>query len=209
MGASRRSDFQRQRLAYEAARIMAEQGEQEFDRARRKAASRLGVADRRAWPKNDEIQSALLQQRRLFDPQESRHAELRRLRVHALNAMRLFATFAPRLVGPALIGTGDATAGIRLHLFAESPEEVVLILIDQAIPWHERERSFCYAGGKRYTHPTFHFVAGDIPVELVVLPVQSRRNPPLDAVTERPERGADLVEVERLAHDDDELKPAD
>jgi hypothetical protein len=198
MGASRRSDIQRQHLAYEAARIMAEQGEQEFERARRKAASRLGVTDRRSWPRNDEIQDALLQQRRLFDPQATHRTELRRLRGHALGAMRLFAAFAPRLVGPTLTGTADASTGVRLYLFAEGPEEVILILLDQAIPWQERERTLCYAGGRRAVHPAFHFVAGDIPVELVVLPVQSRRDPPLDAVSERPERGADLAEVERL-----------
>lgn len=202
MGANRRSDIQRQHLAYEAARIMVEQGEQEFERARRKAAARLGVADRRVWPRNDEIQDALLQQRRLFDPHASRREELRRLRGHALGAMRLFSAFAPRLVGPALAGTADATAGVRLYLFAESPEEIILILIDQGIPWHERERTLCYTGGQRCAHPAFHFVAGDIPVELVVLPVRSRRNPPLDVVTERPERGAGIAEVERLARDD-------
>jgi len=197
MCASRRADIQRQRLAYEAARIMAEQGSQEFDRARRKAAVRAGVADRRSWPNNEEIQEALIQQRRLFE-QHSWRSDLRRLRSHALGAMRMFSAFAPRLVGPALAGSGDTTAGIRLHLFADRPEEVIVMLTEQGIPWRDRERVLAYAGGTRRAHPAFHFVAGQIPVELVVLPIQARRNPPLDAVSERPEKGADLIEVERL-----------
>lgn len=200
MCASRRVDVQRQRLAYEAARIMSEQGLQEFDRARRKAAARAGVADRRSWPNNEEIQEALIQQRRLFE-QRSWQSDLRQLRNHALGAMRLFSAFAPRLVGPALAGTADTTAGIRLHLFADGPEEVIVMLSEQGIPWRERERVLGYPGGARRAHPAFHFVAGNIPVELVVLPTQALRNPPLDAVSERPEKGADLTEVERLLHE--------
>ncbi len=198
MSASRRFDIRRQRLAYEAARIMAEQGLVEFDRVRRKAAARVGIADRRLWPNNEEIQEALLQQQRIFDPNQERETELQRLRSHALGAMRLFSAFSPRLVGPVLAGTGDMTAGVRLHLFAEGPEEVIITLTGQGIPWHERERHLSYAGGKRCPHPAFHFVAGGIPVELVVLPLQSVRAPPLDPVTERPEKGADISEVERL-----------
>jgi hypothetical protein len=201
MAASRRNDIHRQRLAYEAARIMVDQGEQEFDRARRKAAARLGVANRRSWPRNDEIQEVLLQQRRLFGGDGAQRDGLRRLRSHALSAMRLFADFGPRLVGPALTGAGDATAGIRLYLFAEGPEEVIFILMDQGIPWQERDRVLGYADGRRCAHPSFHFVAGDVPVELVVLPMRAQRSPPLDAVTERPEKGANFAEVERLAGD--------
>ena len=44
----------------------------------------------------------------------------------------------------------------------------------------------------------FAFVAGGIPFTLVVLPLQAMRNPPLDPVTERPERGADLDAVRKL-----------
>jgi hypothetical protein len=46
-------------------------------------------------------------------------------------------------------------------------------------------------------------MAGDVPFELTVLPVQALRNPPLDPVTERPERGADIAEVERLLAEGD------
>jgi len=129
---------------------------------------------------------------------------VRELRNHALGAMRLFSAFTPRLVGPVLTGTANATAGIRLHLFADGPEELIVMLTEQGIPWRERERVLSYPGGIRRAHPAFHFVAGDIPVELVVLPVRSQRSPPLDAVTDRPEKGADPAEVERLLQGDDD-----
>jgi hypothetical protein len=197
MTARSRGSPQRHRLAYEAARILAEQGDQAFERARRKAAERTGILNRRDWPTNDEIQTALLEQRRLFQSGQAA-ADLHRLREQAAAAMRTFSRFLPRLVGPALSGTGDLRQGVRLHLFADSPEELVFALLDQGIPWHEREEALRYSGGLRRMQPVFAFIAGGIPFTLVVLPLQALRNPPLDPVTERPDRGADLEAVHGL-----------
>jgi hypothetical protein len=201
MSARGRCSPQRHRLAYEAARILAEQGDQAFDRARRKAVERTGIVNRRDWPTNEEIQDALLEQRRLFEP-ERIAVDLHRLRQQAIVAMGALARFLPRLVGPALSGSGDLRQGVRMHLFADSPEELVFALIDQGIPWQEREETLRYGGGVRKVHPAFRFVAGDIPFTLVVLPIQAQRNPPLDPVTERPERGADLEALRRMLEDD-------
>lgn len=197
MSGRNRSQAQRQRLAYEAARIMVDQGVQEFDRARRKAAERAGIDNRRLWPNNEEIQEALLQQRRLFRGEEQEQG-LKRLREQALAAMRAFADFSPRLVGPVLAGSADPKQGVRLHLFTDNPEDVVLALLDQGIPWQEREAMLRYSGGLRRAHPVFAFFAAETPFDLVVLPLAAQRNPPLDPVRERPERGAGAVEVARL-----------
>ncbi len=179
---------------------MTEQGVHEFDRARRKAAARAGIGDRRLWPKNEEIQEALLQQQRLFQGARREH-EIESLRWQALAAMETFADFAPRLVGPVLSGSADPTQSVRLHLFTDNPEEVVFALLDQGIPWQEREEVFRYGGGERRTHPLFAFLAGDTAFELVVLPLRVQRNPPLDTVSDRPQRGAGAAEVARLLGD--------
>jgi len=80
MTGRKRSNAHCRRLAYEAARIMADQGIRGFDRARRKAAERVGIEDRWLWPGNREIQEALLQQQHLFQgaEQESALTSLRR-----------------------------------------------------------------------------------------------------------------------------------
>jgi hypothetical protein len=200
MGDRSRFSVQRQRLAYEAARIMIEQNLDELDRARHKAAERAGVVDRRCWPKNHEIHEALLQQLRLFRG-ETQLAALRQLREQALAAMRNFKTFMPRLVGPVLHGTADSRQGIRLHLFADSPEELVMTLLDQGIPWRQHDENFRFGSGVQRAHPVFTFIAGETPFELVVLPRGVIRNPPLDPVSERPEKGAGLAEVARLVAD--------
>jgi len=192
-----RSSAHRQRLAYEAARIMVSQDIRDFDKARRKAAERTGISDKRLWPSNGEIEEARLQQRRLFEGEKS-DQELEILREQALTAMRSLAEFTPRLVGPVLRGNADSTRGIRLHLFTDNPEEVVLALIDRGIPWKQGEALLRYGGGKRNSHPLLTFLAGQVPFELVVLPLGAMRNPPLDPASERPERGADISEVVRL-----------
>jgi hypothetical protein len=186
---------------------MVEQELSDFDRARRKAAERTGIIDRRSWPTNEAIQEALLTQRRLFRG-ETYARDLRRLRADALAAMHSFEAFSPRLVGPVLQGSGQAEEGIQLYLYAERPEDVVFALMEQHIPWQERERAFRYSGGERRNHPVFRFMAGETPVELIVLPRHAMRNPPLDPVTDRPERGADMRELERLlAGDGDRTGP--
>jgi hypothetical protein len=197
MSGRNRPNAHRQRLAYEAARIMMEQGAQEFDRARRKAAERAGIGNKRYWPSNEEIQEALLRHRRLFQG-ERQEQELRKLRKQALAAMQTFATFTPRLVGSALAGCADVAQGVRLHLFTDNPEDVVLRLLDQGIPWHEREGILRYGGGTRRAHPIFSFIAGETPFDLVVLPIGSRRNPPLSQIGERPDRGVGIAEITRL-----------
>jgi hypothetical protein len=187
----------RRRLAYESARILVEHGPTEFDRARRKAAARLGISDKRCWPDNGEINDALVEQQRLFDP-DSRERGLTDLRRHALRAMQELAAFRPRLIGSALRGTATHEHGIELRLFADSPEEVLLELMERRIPWRQREEPQRYASGAVQAHPVFEFVAGEIPVHLQVLPWQAQREPPLDPVSDRPERGIDTDELAAL-----------
>jgi len=110
----------------------------------------------------------------------------------------MFAAFGPRLVGQLLYDTVVKWRGVRLHLHAESPEDVVLELLERRIPWEQRESVLRYADGKQRSHPTLSFVAGDTPIDLVVLPVRATRSPPLSALTDRPERGLDIREVREL-----------
>ena len=195
-GTQQRCLHERRRLAYESARILAEQGPGEFERARRKAAARLGITDKRCWPDNEEINDALVAQQRLFEPDLD--ADLALLRRHALEAMRELAPFRPRLVGAALRGTATRDHGVELRLFADSPEEVLMALMDRRIPWRQRELTLRFASGAVQAYPVFEFVAGDVPVHLQVLPWQARRQPPLDPVSDRPERGMDADELAAL-----------
>jgi hypothetical protein len=192
-----RANTQREHLAYEAARIMMEQGLNDFESARRKAAERTGISDRRQWPSNEQLKEALLAQRQLFLG-AAHENESRLLKREAIQAMRMLSEFEPRLVGSTLYGVGDRQNGVELFLFADRPEDVLFTLAEQGIPWREGERTLRYADGQRLAHPAFGFLAGEVPFELIVLPVRARRQPPLDPITDRPNPGADLATVEQM-----------
>jgi hypothetical protein len=186
----------RQRIAYETARLLVADPTLDPGRARRKVAVRIGLGANRHWPSNAEVQDALSQEQRLFRPYQPE--ALRNLRLQALAAMRHFSRFRPRLVGPVLEGTADQTSRVRLHLFADTPDDVLLTLMEQRIPWEQRDLSLRYTGGVCRAHPIFRFVAGGVLMELVVLPPQAFRNPPLSPSRERPERGIDAGRLAKL-----------
>jgi hypothetical protein len=192
-----RSDQLRRALAQEAARIMSEQGIDDFLLAKRKAADRLGVADASVLPRNTEIEAALVEHHRLFAANRH-HTDLADLRRVALRAMRLLKEFDPRLVGPVLSGSASAHSEINLHLFAESAETVALRLMEQGIPHQVAERRLRYEPGRVVNYPAFKFVAGRQPIDAVVFPVNGIRQSPASPVDGRPMQRGDTTEIEAL-----------
>lgn len=195
--ASHAKNFQlRQQLTYIAARLLLADPTLGAERARRKAAQQLGGVDVRYWPSAAEVLAILAQEQRLFCPQQPQ--VLHTLRTQALAAMRHFARFQPRLVGSVLAGNADNNSRVSLHLFADTTEEVILAMLDANIPCQQRERTVRYANGERHCHLVLYFIAGTNEFELLILPSQAQRNPPLNLTTERPERGADIEQLQRL-----------
>lgn len=197
-----RAEQLRQMLAQEAARVMAEQGIDDFLLAKRKAAERLGVSDAAALPKNSEIESALVDHQRLFGAGKH-HINLRELRLTALNAMRLLKEFEPRLVGPVLTGVATEHSYIQLHVFAEQPEVVGWRLHEQGVPHRLNERRVRYERDRFVAYPVFSFVAGSQTVEAMVFPIDGLRQAPASPVDGRPIRRGGISEVEALVRSAD------
>ena len=193
MAGRRQRDALRRHLADEAARLLADEGVAGYAAARHKAAQRLGVRDTRLWPKGSEIQEALISRQRLFHRDQGR--VLAGLMQRAAEAMTRFRRFRPRLVGGVREGTADRRTPVRLHLFAETPEEVILELLEQGIPWDERSLDLPYADGGHRRRPLLYFMAGEVTFELLILPPLELHDPPLSPIDDRPERGLDLDEV--------------
>jgi hypothetical protein len=183
-----------QRIAQEAARIMADQGLQDPIAASRKAAARLGVGDNRHLPTASQVDQALEEYLRLFGG--ARHGrQLQDMRETAVQAMKALRRFQPRLTGAVLQGSADRRSPIQLHLFADTPEEVIFTLLEMGIPWKEREKSHRYGDGSRRVYPSFCFRAGDIEMELVVFPLTGLHHPPLAPAEQRPLERAPLERV--------------
>lgn len=124
----------RAQIAAAAARIMAEDGIDDFALAKRKAARQVGAEDSRSLPANDEIEAELRAYRSLYQADEH-PALIEELRRIALDAMRALKQFNPYLTGPVLKGMAGRYAAIDLQLFPESAKEVELFLLNRNIPY--------------------------------------------------------------------------
>src|SRR5688500_7571963 len=195
-----RAEHLRRALAQEAARIMAEQGIDDYRLAKRKAAERLGATDIAVLPKNTEIEAALADHQRLFES-HTHSSTLRDIRRTALQAMRLLKRFDPRLVGPVLSGTASAHSEVNLHLFAEGAESVALHLLDNGIPHRIAERRLRYEPDRLMSYPVVRFVAGNRDIDAVVFPINGIRQSPASPVDGRPMRRANTEELETLLND--------
>lgn len=194
---SGRDQQMRARIAQEAARLMTEEGIHDFYVAKRKAAQRLGAPDTRNMPRNMEVEAALQEYQRLFHAEE-RAARLKALREGAAQAMRFLADFNPRLVGSVLSGTAGQHADINLHLFADTPEDVSLFLMEANIPFNTSHKRMRVNREEWQEFPCYEFMAGEHPVELVVFAREGRREAPRSPVDGRPMQRAGLDEVEAL-----------
>lgn len=188
---------QRQRLAQEAARLMAEGGIRDFQMAKRKAAQRLGIFDDTSLPQNREIEDALRGYQRLFlgDRQQ---AHLRQRREAALRALEFFSPFQPRLVGPVLDGTADAHSPVLLHLHSDDPDAVPRWLDDRGIPAQARSRRLRLDREREAEVPAWLFDAEGLGFELLVLPLDGLRQAPLSAIDEKPMRRASAAQLRTL-----------
>lgn len=196
----------RQLLAMEAARIMVEEGVKDFYQAKRKAAEHLGATSTQHMPRNSEVEEALKEYQRLFKSDSQPH-RLRELREAAIRAMEFFAPYQPRLVGSVLRGTAGEHSDVNLHVFADTPEEVELFLVQKGIPHDTGERRF-RNGADVLRRPLFRFLADDVVFEVVVFPTEGIRQSPHSAIDGKPMRRASLQAVrELLDRGDPELVP--
>jgi hypothetical protein len=124
----------RARIAVVAARLMAEDGIDDFAMAKRKAARQLGATDTQSMPANEEVEAELRAYHSLYQADEQRD-RIRELREVALDAMHTLSGFRPYLSGPVLKGTAGRYADIDLQLFTDDHKAVEMFLINRTVPY--------------------------------------------------------------------------
>lgn len=194
------SDRARQMLAQEAARIIVEQGIQDYRIAKTKAADRLGMQDRGSLPGNAEIELAVTNHLKLFG-RESHLDLLRMMRCAALAAMEMLSPFASRLVGPVLHGTAAENSSVNLHVFADASEMVAFKLQENDVRYRPFERRLKSRRDRLETFAAFRFLQDESPVEATVFPVNGVRQAPISPVDGKPMRRADRKAVLKLLAD--------
>ena len=187
----------RLRLCTEAARLMAEEGVQDFHSAKRKAANRLNQPDMKHLPSNQEIEDALTLHLQLFHARDLPHT-LRKLRTLALDAMGLLETFEPRLVGAVLSGNVTAYSEVHLHVAADTPEDVGFLLHEHHIPYDVASRHVRYGGERHENLPAYRFLADGTVIELAVFTRTGAREVPLSPVDGKPMRRVNRKELTQL-----------
>ncbi|AKT37012.1 hypothetical protein [Chondromyces crocatus] len=186
-----RSGGVRGRITFEAARLMVEEGVDQYFTAKRIAAKRvLGRVEGRRTryrpadlPSNGEIRDAVLVL--------SEHAEgslrtrrLFALRIVALEAMRALAAFSPRLIGSVSTGHVRRGSDIDLHVFPASEEMLERHL--RELGWtQERELVSIHKGGEFRDYVHYH-VADVAPIELTVYEPRELRSRPRSSTDGKP-----------------------
>lgn len=189
----------RREVAAEAARIMATEGQHNFHAAKKKAAERIGVHQRLALPSNLEVQDALQHYQSLYGG--AAHAgNLESLRMTALSLMNALSNFSPRLVGPVLDGTAGKHARVSLHVFCDTPENLVLHFLENGVLFTQEQRQIRWHDGLYRTIPILVIEEHGVQAELAVFsPLDLRQSPP-SPVDGKPQRRASVLEVECLLH---------
>lgn len=170
---SNRQTDMRARIAAAAARIMAEDGVDDFALAKRKAARQLGAVDTHALPGNEEIEAELRAYRALYQADEHPHLidELRRV---AFDAMQALERFNPYLTGPVLSGLAGPYAEIDLQLFPDSTKEVEIFLLDRGIAFTTSETRR-YSGDRARPVSLMSLTWEGIPLRLSVFDPRDER----------------------------------
>jgi hypothetical protein len=193
-------DRARQVLAQEAARIIVEQGIEDYRVAKIKAAERLGMSERGSLPGNTEIEKAVSEHLLLFG-RESHIDLLRVLRRAALSAMEMLAPFTPRLVGPVLHGTASANSVVNLHVFTDSAELVAIRLQERSVQYRPFDRRLKSRRDRAEMFAAFRFTQGESAIEATVFPVDGVRQAPISPVNGKPMRRADFNTILKLLDD--------
>jgi len=185
-------------LVREAARIFVEESLTDYGTAKRKAAERLGLGSRASLPDNARVQAEVIAYQRLFGG--AAYAQrLQRMRLTAVQAMKLLSAFDPRLTGGVVTGAiGDAHR-VQLHAFPDKAEMVDVFLSNRGFALKEDERDYRYSDGRIESVPLARFEAGDIGVDVALFEPGQERRAPLSPADGLPSRRLTLAQAEALA----------
>ena len=166
-------NYTRDRIAHLAARLMAEDGIEDYALAKRKAARQAGAPDTRQLPNNDEIDAALRLYRELY--QREHPAHLRELRQRALEVMDELAGFNPYLTGSVLRGSAGKYAAVNLLLFTDNTKGVGHYLLNRSIDFRSGEARL-YAGDMALDAPVLSFERDGVEIHLTLLSPRELRS---------------------------------
>ncbi len=186
----------RAQIAVKAARLMTEEGTDNFNYARKKAAQQLGIQNEHSLPDNEEILSELKIYQSLYNPDSQ--DKLQELRETALKAMQLFHNYQPRLTGSVLSGYAGKHSSIDIQLLSDTPEHIATMLMEHHIPYQLGEWKLFFGKQHPQQLPCYQFYAGEHRINLIVLSEKQRRITPLNTLNGQSMQRASIEQVQAL-----------
>lgn len=183
-----RSNLRRE-IAALAARMIAEDGINDYGFAKRKAARQLGAVNADELPNNAEIEAEVRTYLAVF--QDDEHLERQHaMRVAAAEIMRELETFRPYLTGAVLEGTAGRYSDVEIDLFPESAKEVEIFFLNNDVAYEHREPRRNQPEGPE---AILVFDWDDVPVKLRIY------SPDVERLHRRAAHGARQMERARLS----------
>ncbi|OOZ38135.1 hypothetical protein, partial [Solemya elarraichensis gill symbiont] len=167
-------------------------GTVDYGWARRKATQRLGVSRERELPDMMMIETAFRNYQQLFRPQDLSCVEIQR--EAAVEMMSWLKSFSPHLAGPLARGISAPRADLLIYVYADSPKELVFTLMEKQLVW---ESDDLLLENQQQVQLFFVPHAGQ-QFRLLLLPLSSLRQPPLDEVTGRRDVGLNLKQLQMI-----------
>lgn len=162
----------RRSIATQAARLIAEEGIDDYAFAKRKAARQLGVPER-DLPSNAEVEEELAAWRRLYRDEDD-DERLSRMRAAAIVTMHMLAPFRPYVTGAVVDGLGDAFSELVLEVFADSAKDVEIYLLGKDVPYEHCE---VRSTGHDAPEAILEFECDEVPVKLYIYDHVAERSP--------------------------------
>ncbi len=184
-------------IVEEAARLFCEEQLTDYRQAKLKALERLGLPPRTALPDNAQLQQAVIAYQQVFGG-EAYRVQLRQMRETAVQALKLLAPFAPRLVGGAISGAVTAAHRVQIHAFCDQPELIDVFLIERKLAFEQDQRRYRYPDGREETIGLVRFEGRTQGVDVAVFSDEDRRRAPINPADGLPYKRLDLTAVERL-----------
>lgn len=196
------TELLRAEIAAAAARLIAEDGV-DYGTAKRKAVKQiLGNSKVRGniLPDNSQIEDEVRLYNELFfsDTQPARLLHLRQL---ALRLMVELTPFQPHLTGAILNGTAGEHSDIHLQLFAESPKDVEIYLLNKGVDFDVSESN--HFKGHNEPVETLSFIWQQEGVHLALYETDDLRGALKKSASGRAER-ADIESVRALLSEENE-----
>lgn len=192
----------RSHIAAAAARIMAEDGIEDFALAKRKAARQLGADATHMLPDNSEVEEALRTHQSLYQEREQRE-RIRHLRRSALSAMNALSAWRPHLCGSVLKGTAGRYSAIDLQLFTDDGKSIELYFLNHDIRYEVSEQQR-QVGGQLRVVTVLKLDWEGAPLSLAIHPANDERIAMKAAGTGRLLERAGIGRVQELLETDGE-----